>query len=89
MKTCLKILLPILVIAATTGCHTIKLTLPGGAGGKVTSFGRQSSFQKLSLDTNGVLTVEGYNNDEVTGLGMAIGALRDLAAKTSTGGIAP
>lgn len=86
----MKRIIPILVIAAATaGCHTIKLTLPGGAGGEVKSFGRQSSFQKLSLDTNGVLTVEGYNNDEVTGLGMAIGALRDLAGKTATGGIVP
>lgn len=86
----MKRILPLLaVLAVSAGCHTITIELPGGGKGSVKSVGRRSSFEELSLTPSGTLKVKGYNNDEVTGLGMAIGALKDLAGKTAAGGVVP
>lgn len=78
-----------LLCVALTGCHTVELEFANGAKGKVQSFGRQSSIEELSLNEQGTLRVKGYNNDEVTGLGIAVGALKELATKTQTGGVTP
>ena len=47
-----------------TGCHSVKI---GNA--TVRSFGQKTSIKKLSIDPKtGVLKMEGYNNDQVTGM---------------------
>ncbi len=61
------------LLLAASACHSITIPTPTGPA-VVRSFGQRTVIQDLTWTTNGVLTLHGYNNDQVTAIAEAIAA---------------
>lgn len=57
----------ILVCCAAAGCQSITIPTPMGPA-TAKSFGQRTTISQLHWSTNGVLSLKGYNNDQVTAL---------------------
>jgi hypothetical protein len=82
----MKKLLAVAVLAmATAGCQdlTISKAPDGVLTGHLQSFGRKSSIEEITVNSNGVWTLRGYNNDEVTLPLAAFQALQSAAMKAA------
>lgn len=66
------------------GCHSISIPTPFGLA-TVRSFGQKTSISELSMGTNGVLVVRGYNNDQI----QAIAAATAAAVQAAMQGMKP
>lgn len=65
-----------------TACHSITVPTPYGQA-KAVSFGQKTAIAELSLSTNGVLQLKGYNNDQLSAVLAALQLMQGMAAKAA------
>lgn len=85
----MKKLLPLTILTACAfvlcACHIITIPTPNGPA-TFKSFGQKVQFSKAGMGTNGVITVEGYNLDQVT---LPLATLQALSAAAAKGAMVP